>query len=116
LLWVVVFNYKAESPTYVIAAFGAGFWAVASRRSLASDLALFFFFVLTELAATDLCPPEIRHAWVQPYRLKALPALLLWGLVVCSLMTRRAVRMEVAGPHRPIAGMETGPLEAAHSV
>lgn len=87
LIWVVIFNHKAESPTYVIAVAGAGLWAVAERSSWLRTLLLSFVFLLTELAATDLFPKSWRMAYIQPYSLKALPCVVLWFYVTFRLMT-----------------------------
>ncbi len=99
LVWLVIFNHKAESPTYLIAVLGAGLWALAEPRSRARTCLLTFVFVVTEAAATDLCPRGIRIAWVQPYGLKALPCVVLWlALTLRLTLSRRfAARLSDTG-------------------
>jgi hypothetical protein len=87
LIWVVIFNHKAESPTYIIAVAGAGIWAVAEPPSWLRSLLLSFVFLLTELAATDLFPKSWRMSYIQPYSLKALPCVILWSYIALRLLT-----------------------------
>jgi hypothetical protein len=37
LIWMVIFNYKAESPTYVIALSGIGLWYFAKTRNTTTE-------------------------------------------------------------------------------
>ncbi|HEU4716511.1 MAG TPA: glycosyltransferase family 87 protein [Bacteroidia bacterium] len=86
LLWVVIFNHKAESPTYVIAVFGAGIFGAAEKPSVPRTFLLWFVFILTVLAATDLMPPFVRDEIIKPYCLKALPCIVLWLVVQWKLL------------------------------
>ena len=85
LLWVVVFNHKAESPTFVIAFTGAALWYITSSRS-GWETALFVAaLLLTSLSPTDVFPAVVRREVVVPYALKALPCLLIWLVVVWQM-------------------------------
>jgi hypothetical protein len=85
LLWVVIFNHKAESPTYVIAAYGVGLWYVC-RLGRAWELYLLIgTFVLVSLSPTDIFPRTLRENFVQAYYLKALPCIIVWALCVTRL-------------------------------
>ena len=85
LLWVVVFNHKAESPTFVIAFTGAALWYITSSRS-GWETALFVAaLLLTSLSPTDLFPAVVRREVIVPYALKALPCLLIWLVVVWEM-------------------------------
>lgn len=78
LVYVVIFNHMAESPTYVIAVLGVALWYV-SRKPTPLDTALAAAtFVLTCLASTDLVPPAVRARVVAPYMLKAVPCIAVW--------------------------------------
>lgn len=86
LLWVVIFNHKAESPTFVIAMAGAALWFVMSKKS-ALNVALFIFaFVFTSLSPTDIFPRFLREAVVTPYALKAVPCIFIWFKVVYDML------------------------------
>jgi hypothetical protein len=86
LLWVVVFNHKAESPTFVIAMCGVALWYLASERTLAEKILLGTTFALVSLSPTDLFPRALREQWVQPYVLKALPCIAIWALLCWEML------------------------------
>ena len=86
LLWVVIFNHKAESPTFVIAVSGVALWFISSEKS-PFNIALFVSaFVLTILSPTDLFPRALREAFVVPYVLKALPCILIWLKIIYDMI------------------------------
>jgi hypothetical protein len=87
-MWVVVFNHKTESPTFVIAMFGVSLWAVVEPPSLARSLLIGFAFVGTSLSSTDFVPRALRQQIVRPLAIKAVPILLLWVLTVWQLLVR----------------------------
>jgi hypothetical protein len=87
LMWVVVFNHKTESPTFVIAMFGVALWAVVEPPSPTRSIALALAFVLTSLSSTDVVPRYLRQEIVRPLAIKAIPIFVLWGLSVRRLLT-----------------------------
>jgi hypothetical protein len=89
LVWVVIFNHKAESPTYVIAVFGVGIWGIFEENKPLRIFMLAFVYIFTILSPTDFFPPYVRlHIW-QPYCLKALPCIIIWGLMTWQILTRK---------------------------
>ncbi len=82
LVWVVVFNHKAESPTYVIAMAGASLWFISSRKSVGNIVLFVFAIIFTSLSPTDLFPAVLRENIVIPYSLKAFPMILIWVRIV----------------------------------
>lgn len=88
LLWVVVFNHKAESPTFVIAVAGVGlWWGLQTDRSWPDLMLLYSVVLLTVLSPTDLFPRFLRKAYVVPYVLKAVPCIFVWGRLTYELLT-----------------------------
>lgn len=81
MVWMVIFNHKAESPTFVIAVTPALWWLLRFREERALSLLLAALIVLTVLSPTDLFPAGLRKEWVEPYHLKALPTVLIWILM-----------------------------------
>lgn len=78
LLWVVLFNHKAESPTFIIASCGVAVW-FCSRPITAVNIGLVVFAqVLTGFSTSDLFPQWLQDEWVAPYHLKAVPCLAVW--------------------------------------
>ena len=85
LIWVVIFNYKAESSTYVIAICGVALWYFSRTRNWI-DLALVSIaFVFTCLSPTDVFPSSLSAAFFVPYSIKAVPCILIWGKVIHEL-------------------------------
>jgi hypothetical protein len=98
LVWAVIFNHKAESPTFVIAVSGVGLWYVAQRRNTLDLVLLLFVFVLTSLSPTDLFPAGVRSGVILHWRLKALPCILVWVKILYDQLA-----FAPSGPGRPVA-------------
>jgi len=86
LIWVVIFNHRAESPTYIIASVGVAIWYLQTKQSKLNNFLIVLFFILTTLSATDLFPFSLRENLVKPYVLKALPVVLIWFKILYDLM------------------------------
>lgn len=87
LLWVIIFNHKAESPTFIIALTGVALWFVKAEKN-ALNVALFISaFVLTTLSPTDLFPKYLRREFVEPLVLKAVPCILIWLKIIYDMLT-----------------------------
>jgi hypothetical protein len=91
LLWVVLFNHKAESPTFVIAMCGAAIWYVNSEKRRWETILLWTAFVFSSLSPTDIFPRMLREQIVQPYVLKAVPMILIWGVITYQLFTWKKI-------------------------
>ncbi|MDQ3017222.1 MAG: hypothetical protein M3R25_10965, partial [Bacteroidota bacterium] len=90
LIWIVIFNHKAESPTFIIAMSGVAIWFF-SKKPTTIDIILFASaIILTSLSPSDLFPKPIRKAWVEPYVLKALPCILIWAKIIFEMLTYKA--------------------------
>jgi hypothetical protein len=86
LMWVILFNHRSESPTYVVAVCGASiaYFALPRRTPLLTAL-LVLMMILTVLSPTDVFPRALREAYVYPYGLKALPVTLIWIYVMGAM-------------------------------
>jgi hypothetical protein len=89
LVWVVIFNHMAESPTYVIAVMGVALWYFSQPVTPVNTALLVATFALTCLAATDLVPQTVRMRVVAPYVLKAVPCIAVWLKLQYDLVLRR---------------------------
>ncbi len=78
LVWMVIFNHKAESPTYVIAVTGIAIWYFMQPKRSGNYILLWLAFIFISLSPTDLFPAALRRNLVVPYVLKAVPAILIW--------------------------------------
>jgi hypothetical protein len=90
LVFCVLFNHQAESPTFVIGAAGAAIWFASLERRTRGAWALFVvFFVGTVLASSDAMPDWLQRNLFDPYRLKTVPLALVWIEIQRRLWRRR---------------------------
>ncbi|TGE23598.1 glycosyltransferase family 87 protein [Hymenobacter metallicola] len=87
LIFVVIFNQMAESPTFMMPVVGFVFWFMHYRRSTQLAWPLFVLAALfTSLSATDMYPHFIREEIFDPYKVKAVPMILAWLLIQGQLL------------------------------
>ena len=86
LIFLVIFNHKAEPNTFVIAVAGVALWFIARPRSSVSIALVALVFVFTCLSTTSAFPVAIRRAYVQPYSLRVLPCILVWIVALVDLV------------------------------
>jgi hypothetical protein len=88
LMFCVLFNHKAESPSFVIAVAGVAIWFVVTECDRLAWAVLAIVVVGTVLAASDAMPEVLQQRFFQPYRIKTLPILLVWTLTQAQLWRR----------------------------
>ncbi len=86
LIWVVIFNYKAESPTFIIAITGVVIWFACQKIKMENLFLLILAFILTVLSPTDLIPSGIKENFLEPYVIKVLPCILIWIKIMYDLL------------------------------
>ena len=86
LIWVVIFNHRAESPTFIIAISGVALWYFSQAQNTENLILLILALIFTGLSSTDLFPKFIRDQYVWPYVLKAVPCILVWGKILYDLI------------------------------
>ncbi len=92
LVFCVVFNHQAESPTFVIPAAGVALWFASLEQRTRWRWILFGFVVVgTMLASSDAMPRWLQEHLFDPYRFKTVPLLLAWVEMQRQLWTRRAL-------------------------
>jgi len=82
LLWMVLFNHKAESPTFIIAMAGVALWFVQAHKHWLSIGLLVLAMVFTSLSPTEVYPAAHRELFVKPCILKAMPCFYVWLFIV----------------------------------
>lgn len=104
LMFCVLFNHKAESPSFVVALAGIGIWFAVSERRPLEWVVLGVVFVGTVLSSSDAMPKAWQEALFEPYRLKTVPVLLVWILTQTALWTMTPGRSSSAPPpaHPPV--------------
>ena len=79
LVFCVIFNHQAESPTFVIALTGVAVWFASIPRPSRWEWAMLgFVVVFTILASSDLMPRSIQRDFFDRYRFKAVPLIVVW--------------------------------------
>jgi len=86
LIWVVIFNHKAESPLFVIAMMGVALWYIFSEKSKINIVLLLFAISFVSLAFSDLTPATLKHNFFYKFSIKALPCLIIWGKIIFDLL------------------------------
>lgn len=86
MIWVVIFNHRAESPTFIIAITGVALWYYSQSQKNENYVLLVLAFVFTALSPTDLFPKFIRNEWMKPYVVKAVPCILIWAKITYDLL------------------------------
>lgn len=85
LVWIIIFNHKAESPTFVIAVAGIAIWFLNSNKNIVNIILLVLVILLTVLSPTDIFPFYIRQHYIKPYVLKAVPCILVFMKILFDL-------------------------------
>ncbi len=86
LIWVIIFNHKAESPTFVIAISGVALWYFSIKREKVDLVLLILAFAFTIMSPTDFYPPFVRNEIFKPYVVKAVPCILIWAKLIYDAM------------------------------
>ncbi|GAC1591405.1 MAG: glycosyltransferase family 87 protein [Ginsengibacter sp.] len=100
LLWVIIFNHKAESPTFIIAAVGIAIWYFYEKQGMFDTSLLITAFVFTILSATDLFPTSVKRNFLEPYVLKAVPCIFIWIRIIYEMLF---MKEDLRSQHRGFA-------------
>ena len=104
LMFCVLFNHKAESPSFVIAVAGVAIWFAISDRDRFAWTVLAIVFVGTVVSSSEAMPAVLRHDVFQAYKLKTLPILIVWVLTQVALWRR------IVSAPRPAASVDPAAL------
>ena len=89
LVWVVIFNHMAESPTFVIAMTGIALWFVGEKPAPGRVALLGLAILFVTLSPSDIFPASWRREFFRPYVVKVIPCIIIW-LVIWWRMIRFA--------------------------
>ena len=99
MLWMIVFNHKAESPTFIIAMCGIGVWYFAQENRPVHLILLLLAFFFTSLSVTDIVPKYIQDNFFDPYRIKGVPSIVIWFWCQYQLLVQKFPAMDSTGPN-----------------
>ncbi len=102
LIWMVIFNHKAESPTFIIAMAGVALgYAALADKSKVTNWIVWMAVIFTSLSTTDIFPQFIQREIFIPYSIKVLPCLIFYFFVLSKLLTYSSNEsMRFSGPGR----------------
>ena len=86
LVFCVLFNHQAESPSYSIAIIGASVWFAVSERTWWRTALIVACIVIVNVASTDLMPRTWYREWYVPYLVKTIPLIPLWIVMQLELL------------------------------
>lgn len=91
MIWVVIFNHKGESPTYIIAMCGVALWYFTQQQATGVNLLLLLgALVLTSFSSTDLIfPYKLAAKYVEPFAVKAVFCSLIWIKLIWDLALKQ---------------------------
>ena len=87
LIWMVVFNYKAESSTYVIAMSGISIWFTSSKKSNFNIILIVLTLLFTSIWFTDIIPPFLKSNFIDVKYLKSLLPILILFVIYYGLLS-----------------------------
>lgn len=91
LVFLVIFNHRAESPTFVIALTGIAIWFVITPRTRFTVALMAASVLIVSIGASSAVPNAIRVGAVMHYRLKTIPCLVAWLVMQAELLGIRRV-------------------------
>ncbi|WP_114782276.1 glycosyltransferase family 87 protein [Botryobacter ruber] len=89
LLWVIIFNHKAESPTFIVAMCGVAIWFFSQEKKKENMVLFFLAILITSFSPSDIFPRFVREQYFVPYVVKAVPCILIWFKLVYEMTFRK---------------------------
>lgn len=100
LIWIIIFNHKAESPTFIIAMTGIGLYFSINKFTTSNKILLGFCIIFVSLVYSDIMPPKYRDSFFHPYFIKAFPCIIIWLKIMTEtildkfiIFTRMALKL-----------------------
>ena len=100
LVWVVIFNHKAESPTFIIAIAGVAIWYFCAAPSKLDTALLLLALIFTVLSPTEIFPRQIRNDYIVPYAVKVIPCIAIWCKIVWDMMSTKPTAIGAANAEK----------------
>ncbi len=94
LIWIIIFNHKAESSTFIIALAGIAIWFFTSEKTILNNVLIITAFIFVSLSPTDIFPAFLRKELVTPYVLKAVPCIIIWAKLLWDMSRMKTDSIE----------------------
>ena len=82
LIWIIIFNHKAESPTFVIAMSGIGIYLFYDKFTNTKLGLMILSIVFTSLMFQDFIPQSFKNDVIIAFNLKVLPSVIIWFIII----------------------------------
>ena len=92
LVFLVIFNHRSESPSFVIAMAGIAIWFVISAPDALTITVIVATVAIVSIGASSAVPNAVRIGVVMHYRLKTLPCAVAWIVMQAELWGWRPAR------------------------
>lgn len=92
LVFLVIFNHRSESPSFVIAMVGIAIWFVISTPDPVTISVIVATVAIVSIGASSAVPNAVRVGVVMHYRLKTLPCAIAWLVMQAELWGLRPSR------------------------
>ena len=86
LVFCVLFNHQAESPSYSIAMIGTALWFAVSERTWWRVGLMAASLLIVNVASTGLMPRAWYQGWYVPYLVKTIPLIPVWVVMQLELL------------------------------
>jgi hypothetical protein len=94
LIWMVIFNHKAESSTYIISVCGIAIWFFSRNKARINIILVILTLVFTTLSSGDLFPHFIKEGFIKPYDIKGLFPTIIFGKILYELFSQSLISRE----------------------
>jgi hypothetical protein len=89
LVWAMIFNHIAESPSYIVVVVGVAIWYATSTKDKFSTILMVGVLIFTILPPTSLFPRYISDNYIKPYAIIAFPCIVVWIVTQYNLMFKQ---------------------------
>jgi hypothetical protein len=96
MIFVVIFNHAAESPTYIIAITGAAIWYALSPKTKINNVLLILLIIACILLPTDIFPSALRKQYLAPLKIRVIPCFLIWIKIFYELLSYKPQQSSVS--------------------
>ena len=86
LVFCVLFNHRAESPSYSIAMIGVAIWFAVSEAAWWRTALMIGAVVVVNVMSTDLMPHAWYTDWYVPNLVKTIPLIPVWAVMQLELL------------------------------
>ncbi len=97
MLWMVIFNHKAEPQTYILAYIGVAIWFFTNKEnSILNDILIFIIFVVDLLSDTRLASHDVK-IYLSSHAIEAIVCFPVWltiGFDILKYVSNKAINTQ----------------------